>query len=72
MLATLHATLHDQNGHIAVAGFYDDVVPLQDWERDSWKKLPLEPDSEMLQETGASALFGEAGFSRTDLGTADC
>ena len=62
-LARLLATLHDQNGHIAVAGFYDDVVPLQDWERDSWKKLPLEPDSEMLQETGASALFGEAGFS---------
>lgn len=62
-LARLLATLHDQNGHIAVAGFYDDVVPLQDWERDSWKKLPLDPDSEMLQETGAPALFGEAGFS---------
>ncbi len=62
-LAKLLATLHDQNGHIAVKGFYDDVVPLQDWERDSWKKLPLEPDSEMLKETGAPALFGEAGFS---------
>src|ERR1700730_5133379 len=62
-LARLLATLHDQNGHIAVAGFYDDVVPLQDWERDSWKKLPLDPDSEMLKETGAPALFGEAGFS---------
>jgi acetylornithine deacetylase/succinyl-diaminopimelate desuccinylase-like protein len=62
-LARLLATLHDQNGHIAVPGFYDDVVPLQDWERDMWKKLPLDPDSEMLQETGAPALFGEAGFS---------
>ena len=62
-LARLLATLHDQNGHIAVAGFYDDVVPLQDWERDSWKKLPLDPDSEMLKETGAPALFGETGFS---------
>ena len=62
-LAKLLATLHDQNGQVAVAGFYDDVVPLQDWERDSWKKLPLEPDSEMLKETGAPALFGEAGFS---------
>ncbi len=62
-LARLLATLHDQSGHIAVAGFYDDVVPLQDWERDSWKKLPLDPDSEMLKETGAPALFGEAGFS---------
>jgi acetylornithine deacetylase/succinyl-diaminopimelate desuccinylase-like protein len=62
-LARLLATLHDQNGHIAVAGFYDEVLPLQDWERDSWKKLPLDPDSEMLKETGAPSLFGEAGFS---------
>jgi acetylornithine deacetylase/succinyl-diaminopimelate desuccinylase-like protein len=62
-LARLLATLHDQNGHIAVAGFYDDVAPLQQWERDAWKKLPIDPDSEMLEETGAPALFGEAGFS---------
>jgi acetylornithine deacetylase/succinyl-diaminopimelate desuccinylase-like protein len=62
-LAGLLATLHGQNGHIAVAGFYDDVVPLQDWERESWRKLPIDPDSEMLEETGAPALFGEAGFS---------
>src|SRR5213083_676794 len=62
-LARLLATLHDQNGRIAVEGFYDDVAPLQGWERDSWKKLPLDPDSEMLKETGAPALFGEAGFS---------
>ena len=62
-LARLLATLHDSNGHIAVQGFYDDVAPLQQWERDAWKKLPIEPDSEMLEETGAPALFGEAGFS---------
>ena len=62
-LARLLATLHDPNGHIAVQGFYDDVAPLQQWERDAWKKLPIDPDSEMLEETGAPALFGEAGFS---------
>jgi len=62
-LARLLATLHDQNGHIAVQGFYDDVAPLQQWERDAWKKLPIDPDSEMLEETGAPVLFGEAGFS---------
>src|SRR5436305_10773811 len=62
-LARVLATRHDQNGRIAVEGFYDDVAPLQGWERDSWKKLPLDPDSEMLKETGAPALFGEAGFS---------
>jgi acetylornithine deacetylase/succinyl-diaminopimelate desuccinylase-like protein len=57
------ASLHDANGHISVPGFYDDVVPLQDWEREGWKKLPVDPDAEMLQETGAPALFGEAGFT---------
>ncbi len=62
-LARLLATLHDQNGHIAVEGFYDDVLPMQDWEREAWRKLPLDPDSEMLKETQAPSLFGEAGFS---------
>ena len=62
-LARLLATLHNSNGHIAVQGFYDNVAPLQQWERDAWKKLPIDPDSEMLEETGAPALFGEAGFS---------
>lgn len=63
VLARLLASLHDQNGHIAVQGFYDDVAPLENWERDAWRKLPLDPDAEMLKETGAPALFGEAGFS---------
>jgi len=62
-LARLLASLHDADGRVAVAGFYDDVVPLQDWERESWKKLPLDPDAEMLKETKAPALFGEKGFS---------
>ena len=62
-LAKLLASLHDADGRVAVAGFYDEVVPLQDWERDSWKKLPLDPDAEMLKETKAPALFGEKGFS---------
>ncbi len=62
-VARLLASLHDAKGQVAVEGFYDEVLPLQDWERDSWKKLPLDPDSEMLKETGAPALFGEAGFS---------
>ncbi len=62
-LARMLATLHDKNGHIAVDGFYDEVAPLQDWERQAWRKLPIDADAEMLGETGAPALFGEAGFS---------
>src|SRR5437588_3793921 len=62
-LARILATLHDADGHIAVPGFYDDVVPLQDWEREAWKKLPIDADAEMLGETKAPALFGEKGFT---------
>ena len=62
-LARLLATLHDGDGRISIAGFYDDVAPLQDWERKAWSKLPVDADKEVLKETGASALFGEKGFS---------
>jgi len=62
-LARMLASLHNANGQIAVAGFYDDVLPLQDWEREAWKKLPIDADAEMLGETKAPALFGEAGFT---------
>jgi acetylornithine deacetylase/succinyl-diaminopimelate desuccinylase-like protein len=62
-LAQLLATLHDRDGHIAVTGFYDQVAPLQDWEREAWKKLPIDVDAEILKETGAPSLFGEKGFN---------
>ncbi|MGH8093840.1 MAG: dipeptidase [Chthoniobacterales bacterium] len=62
-LSRLLATLHDEDGHVAVDGFYDDVKPLEDWEREAWRKLPIDGDEEILKETGAPALFGEKGFS---------
>jgi len=62
-LAQLLATLHDQEGHIAVSGFYDQVAPVQDWERDAWSKLPIDADDEILRESGAPSLFGENGFT---------
>ena len=62
-LAQLLATLHDREGRIAVPGFYDQVAPLQDWERKAWKKLPIDVDAEILKETGAPALVGEKGFN---------
>ena len=62
-LAQLLATLHDRDGRIAVPGFYDQVAPLQDWEREAWKKLPIDVDAEILKETGAPLLFGEKGFN---------
>ncbi len=62
-LARLLATLHDENGHIAVEGFYDDVKPLEEWEREAWRNLPIDGDKEILDETGSPELFGEKDYS---------
>ncbi len=62
-LARLLATLHDDSGRVAINGFYDDVKPLEEWEREAWRKLPINADKEILAETGAPALFGEKDFS---------
>lgn len=61
-VARLVASLHDADGHVAVPGFYDDVAPLAEWEREAWAQLPF-GDAEILKVTGAPALFGEAGFT---------
>jgi acetylornithine deacetylase/succinyl-diaminopimelate desuccinylase-like protein len=62
-LAQLLATIHDREGRVAIPGFYDKVKPLEDWEREMWRKLPLDADKEILGETGSPELFGEAGYS---------
>src|SRR3954467_8505814 len=51
-LARLLATLHDENGHIAIEGFYDKVKPLEDWERKAWRELPIDGDEAIQTETG--------------------
>ena len=64
-LARLLATLHDDRGRVAVAGFYDDVRPLQDWERKAWADLPLN-DKTLLELTGSPELFGDAEFTAVE------
>ena len=61
-LAKIVASLTDADGRIAVAGFYDDVKPLEDWERDAFKKLPFS-EADFQADLGVPALFGEAGYS---------
>ncbi len=66
VLARMLATLHDANGHVAIEGFYDKVRPLEDWEREAWRKLPIDADAEMLKETRAPELVGEKGYSTVE------
>src|SRR5439155_997861 len=57
-LAQLLATLHDREGRVAIAGFYDRVKPLENWEREAWRKLPVDGDKLILKERGVPELFG--------------
>lgn len=61
-MAELVASLHSPDGRVAVAGFYDDVVPLPEDERRAIAALPFD-ESRFLAEVGARALFGERGYS---------
>jgi acetylornithine deacetylase/succinyl-diaminopimelate desuccinylase-like protein len=65
-LARLLAILHDNNGHVTIEGFYDKVKPLEDWEREAWRKLPVDIDKEVLHETGVPEVFGEKSYTTTE------
>ena len=64
--ARLVASLHDADGRIAVEGFYDEVAPLQDWEREMWAAVPGMADADMLGVTGSPELFGEVGYTSAE------
>jgi acetylornithine deacetylase/succinyl-diaminopimelate desuccinylase-like protein len=61
-LARILATMHDANGHIAIAGFYDKVRDWGDVARKQIRSLPFD-DEPFRAETGSPALFGEKGYS---------
>jgi acetylornithine deacetylase/succinyl-diaminopimelate desuccinylase-like protein len=64
-VAKLVASLHDENGHVAIEGFYDDVRPMFDWEREASDALPV-GDEDIRKLAGVPALFGEPGYSAMD------
>jgi succinyl-diaminopimelate desuccinylase len=61
-LVTLLAALRDQDGRVQVPGFYDNVVPLTELERDKHRALPFR-DAEFMEQVGVDGLSGEAGYS---------
>src|SRR5204862_4157907 len=52
----------DNDGRIQVPGFYDDVIPLTDREREEFRRLPS-TDQEFMTSLGVKGLFGEAGYT---------
>lgn len=61
-LAEIIAGLKDGQGRCLVPGFYDDVLELDQQERDGFAALGY-TDEILRRETGAPAAFGEAGFT---------
>src|SRR5207249_3278060 len=58
----LLATLHTEGGKVNIEGFYDDVVPLSNEEREAWRTLPFDEEA-FKRELKLDELQGEAGFT---------
>ncbi len=62
VLGWLIAKLKDRYGRITIPGFYDNVLPLTNEEREAFKKLPHD-EEEYCRDLGIEQTYGETGYS---------
>jgi len=62
ILAKMIASLHDENNHITIPGFYDKVIELTADERKALNNAPYDED-EYKKDLGVDALWGEKGYT---------
>jgi acetylornithine deacetylase/succinyl-diaminopimelate desuccinylase-like protein len=62
-LAKILAGLKDEDGHILIPGFYDDIIPPSAEELAAWQSLPFDEEQYRIHEVGARSLVGEPGYS---------
>ncbi|MFT4093256.1 MAG: dipeptidase [Niabella sp.] len=62
VLSKMIASCHDENNHITIPGFYDDVQAYTDQERTLINKAPFD-EQEYKDEIGIKELWGENGYS---------
>jgi acetylornithine deacetylase/succinyl-diaminopimelate desuccinylase-like protein len=62
VLSKMIASVHDENNHITIPGFYDDVVVAGAEERALINKAPFD-EKEYKDEIGIKELWGEKGFT---------
>ena len=62
ILAKMIASLHDENNHINIPGFYDDVINATTEERALMAKAPFN-EEEYKTDLAVKELWGEKGFS---------
>ena len=65
MLSKMIASCHDENNHITIPGFYDDVVESSDIERAKMAEAPFNA-SEYAKDLGVTELWGEKGYSSNE------
>ena len=65
ILAKMIASLHDENNHITIPGFYDDVVVATAEERALMAKAPFN-EKEYADDLGVKELWGEKGFTTNE------
>jgi acetylornithine deacetylase/succinyl-diaminopimelate desuccinylase-like protein len=62
VLAQMIAQMKDRSGRIRIPGFYDDVQPLQDAERQAWASLPFN-EKTYRKDFGIPKVYGESGYT---------
>ncbi len=65
MLARMIASCHDENNHITIPGFYDDVVEAAPEERAKMAKAPFD-ETTYKEDLGISSLWGEKGYTTNE------
>ncbi len=65
ILAKMIASCHDENNHITIPGFYDDVVKATDEERKLMALAPYD-EQEYKDDLGVKELWGEKGYSTNE------
>ncbi|RYG33411.1 MAG: dipeptidase, partial [Chitinophagaceae bacterium] len=65
ILAKMIASLHDENNHITIPGFYDDVAESSTEEREMLARAPYD-EEEYKADLGVKELWGEKGYTTTE------
>jgi len=65
ILAKMIASCHDENNHITIPGFYNDVLEATPEERKLMAQAPYNED-EYKKDLGVKELWGEKGFSTNE------
>lgn len=68
ILAQMIASLHDENNHITIPGFYDKVIELTDEERAEMAKAPFSKEK-YCQALDIAEIHGEKGYTTMERGS---